>query len=71
VIGCTSYHDILAPVARLEIGFTWYAKSYQRTHVNTACKLMLLKHAFETLGAALWAGEPIISITPHDARLKD
>ncbi len=53
VIGCTSYHDILAPVARLEIGYTWYAKSYQRTHVNTACKLMLLKHAFETLGAAV------------------
>ena len=53
LIGCTSYHDILAPVARLEIGYTWYAKSYQRTHVNTACKLMLLKHAFETLGAAV------------------
>jgi RimJ/RimL family protein N-acetyltransferase len=53
VIGCTSYHDILAPVARLEIGFTWYAKSYQRTHVNTACKLMLLEHAFGTLGAAV------------------
>ncbi len=53
VIGSTSYHDILAPVARLEIGFTWYAKSYQRTHVNTACKLMLQKHAFETLGAAV------------------
>lgn len=53
VIGCTSYHDILAPVARLEIGYTWYAKSYQRTHVNTACKLMLLKHAFETLGAGV------------------
>lgn len=53
VIGCTSYHDILAPVARLEIGFTWYAKSYQRTRVNTACKLMLLQHAFDTLGAAV------------------
>ncbi len=53
VIGSTSYHDIIAPVARLEIGFTWYAKTYQRTHVNTACKLMLMTHAFETLGAGV------------------
>ena len=36
-----------------EIGYTWYAKSYQRTHVNTVCKLMLLEHAFDTLGAAV------------------
>ena len=53
VIGCTSYHDIVPAVARLEIGFTWYAKSRQRTYVNTACKLMLMTHAFDTLGAAL------------------
>ena len=53
VIGSTSYHDIIAPVARLEIGYTWYAKSYQRSHVNTACKLMLLQHAFDTLGAGV------------------
>lgn len=53
VIGSTSYHDIIAPVARLEIGFTWYAKSYQRSHVNTVCKLMLLRHAFDTLGAGV------------------
>ena len=50
VIGSTSYHDILPNAKRLEIGYTWYAKSYWRTHVNTACKLMLLTHAFETLG---------------------
>ena len=49
VIGSSSYHDIIAPVARLEIGYTWYAKSYQRSHVNTTCKLLLLTHAFETL----------------------
>ncbi len=50
VLGCTSYHDILPAVKRVEIGYTWYAKSAQRTHVNTSCKLMLLTHAFETLG---------------------
>lgn len=50
VIGSTSYHDILPAVDRLEVGYTWYAKSRQRSHVNTTCKLLLLTHAFETLG---------------------
>ena len=50
VIGCSSYHDILPAVKRVEIGYTWYAKSTQRTHVNTACKLLMMTHAFETLG---------------------
>lgn len=50
VIGCTSYHDIMAEIDRVEIGYTWYAKSAQRSHVNTACKLLLMTHAFETLG---------------------
>jgi RimJ/RimL family protein N-acetyltransferase len=50
VIGSTSYHDIVAAVDRLEVGYTWYAKSRQRSHVNTSCKLMLMTHAFETLG---------------------
>jgi RimJ/RimL family protein N-acetyltransferase len=49
VIGSTSYHDVLPQAKRLEIGYTWYAQSYWRTHVNTVCKLMLLTHAFETL----------------------
>jgi RimJ/RimL family protein N-acetyltransferase len=49
VLGCTSYHDIVPALSRVEIGWTWYAKSVQRTHVNTSCKLMLLTHAFETL----------------------
>jgi N-acetyltransferase len=49
VIGSTSYHDIVPAIKRVEIGYTWYAKSVQRTHVNTACKLMLMTHAFETL----------------------
>ena len=50
VIGSTSYHDIVAAIDRVEIGWTWYAKTWQRSHVNTTCKLMLLSHAFDTLG---------------------
>lgn len=50
VIGSTSYHDILPEVKRLEIGYTWYARRVQRTHVNTTCKLLLFTHAFDTLG---------------------
>jgi RimJ/RimL family protein N-acetyltransferase len=53
VIGCTRYHDIVPAVERLEIGYTWYGKSWQRSHVNTTCKLLLLTHAFEALGAKL------------------
>ena len=53
VIGCTSYHDIVPAVERLEIGWTWYAKKVQRSAVNTTAKLLLLTHAFETLGAQL------------------
>lgn len=51
VIGTTSYHDILPAVKRLEIGYTWYAKSYQRTSINTECKMLLLQHAFEKIAA--------------------
>ncbi len=50
VLGSTSYHDILPAVRRLEIGWTWYARSVQRSHVNTTCKLLLLGHAFGVLG---------------------
>lgn len=53
VLGSTSYHDLVPDVRRLEIGYTWYGRSVQRTHVNTACKLLLLSHAFETLDAAV------------------
>ena len=51
VLGTTSFHDILMPVRRLEIGYTWYAKTVQRTHVNTTCKLLLMQYAFEQLNA--------------------
>ena len=50
VLGCTSYHDIMPAVKRLEIGYTWYGASSQRSHVNTSCKLLMLSHAFDTLG---------------------
>ena len=50
VLGSTSYHDIIPAVRRVEIGYTWYAKSHQRTHVNTVCKLLMMGHAFDTLG---------------------
>ena len=50
IIGSTRYHDIVPALDRVEIGYTWYAKSFQKTHVNTACKLLLLAHAFATLG---------------------
>ena len=50
IIGSTRYHDIVPLVDRVEIGYTFYAKRWQRSHVNTSCKLLLLEHAFETLG---------------------
>jgi len=50
IVGSTSYHDIVPAVDRVEIGYTFYAQSRQRTSVNTTCKLMLLSHAFDTLG---------------------
>jgi len=53
VIGSSSYHDILPAVERLEIGYTWYGKSRQRTYVNASAKLLLMTHAFEVLGAKL------------------
>ena len=53
VLGSTSYHDIVPAIQRVEIGWTWYRQSVQRSHVNTTCKLMLLTHAFDTLGCAV------------------
>ena len=53
IIGSTRYHDIVAEADRVEIGYTWYATRFQRSHVNTSCKLLLMTHAFETLGCAV------------------
>ncbi len=49
-LGSTRYYDIDTSVPTLAIGYTWYRASVQRTHVNTACKRLLLAHAFDTLG---------------------
>ena len=49
VVGMTTYMNIDATYRRVEIGSTWYARSAQRTPINTECKLMLLRHAFESL----------------------
>ena len=50
IVGSTRYHDIVPEIDRVEIGYTWYAQSWQRTRVNTTCKLLLLLHAFDALG---------------------
>ena len=53
VLGSTSYHDIVPAIRRVEIGYTWYRQSVQRTHVNTTAKLLMMGHAFDTLGCAV------------------
>jgi RimJ/RimL family protein N-acetyltransferase len=50
IVGSTRYHDIVPEIDRVEIGYTFYGATWQRSHVNTTCKLLLLAHAFETLG---------------------
>lgn len=49
-VGMTTYMNIDANAKRVEIGSTWYARRVQRTALNTECKLLLLRYAFETLG---------------------
>jgi RimJ/RimL family protein N-acetyltransferase len=53
IVGTTRYHDIVRAIDRVEIGYTWYARRCQRSHVNTTCKLLLLEHAFDQLGCAV------------------
>jgi len=50
IVGCTRYCQADAANRRVEIGYTWYAASVQRSAVNTECKWLLLRHAFEVLG---------------------
>jgi RimJ/RimL family protein N-acetyltransferase len=50
IVGTTRYHDVVPAIDRVEIGYTWYAASWQRSHINTTCKLLLLAHAFDALG---------------------
>ena len=49
IVGTTRYYDIVPDPPRLAIGYTWYARRWQKSHLNTACKRLLLRHAFETL----------------------
>lgn len=53
LIGSTRYHDIAPELERVEIGYTWYVASRQRSKANTLCKLMLMTHAFETVGCGV------------------
>jgi RimJ/RimL family protein N-acetyltransferase len=53
IVGATRYHDIVAELDRVEIGYTWYARRMQHTHINSACKLLLLQHAFDSLGCQM------------------
>lgn len=50
VAGSTRFHDIVHAADRVEIGYTWYGAHWQKTAVNTACKLLLMTHAFESVG---------------------
>jgi RimJ/RimL family protein N-acetyltransferase len=50
IVGSTRYHDVVPAIDRVEVGYTWYARRWQRSHVNSACKLLVLEHAFEALG---------------------
>lgn len=51
IIGSTRYCNAVAQHRRLEIGYTWYGKSFQRSSINTQCKQLLLEHAFSNLRA--------------------
>jgi RimJ/RimL family protein N-acetyltransferase len=52
IVGTTRYYDLVPATPRLQIGYTWYARSVQRTGLNTEAKLLLFGHAFEALGCA-------------------
>ncbi|HET6434459.1 MAG TPA: GNAT family protein [Xanthomonadaceae bacterium] len=52
IAGMTRYYDLAPAVPRVQIGYTWYARRVQRTGLNTEAKLLLLAHAFDTLGCA-------------------
>lgn len=50
IVGTTRFYDFVADPRRVAIGYTWYAKRWQKSHLNTACKRLLLQQAFEALG---------------------
>lgn len=49
IVGTTRFYEFAPELPRIAIGYTWYAKRWQKSHLNTACKRLLLKHAFEAL----------------------
>ncbi|QAU24480.1 N-acetyltransferase [Dyella sp. M7H15-1] len=49
IVGATRFYDFVPELPRIALGYTWYAKRWQKSHLNTACKRLLLKHAFEVL----------------------
>ena len=49
IVGTTRFYDFAPELPRIAIGYTWYAKRWQKSHLNTACKRLLLKYAFESL----------------------
>jgi RimJ/RimL family protein N-acetyltransferase len=67
VLGSTSFHDILPAVRRVEIGYTWYRQSMQRTHVNTTAKLLMMGHAFDQLGCHVVGWRTTTSTSPASA----
>jgi RimJ/RimL family protein N-acetyltransferase len=50
IVGSTRYYEFTAELPRVAIGYTWYARRWQQSHLNSACKRLLLQHAFEQLG---------------------
>jgi hypothetical protein len=70
IAGTTRYHDIVREIDRVEIGWTFYGMRWQRTHVNTACKLLLFEHAFDTLGRSTRSGarSSVCGPTPSTSR---
>ncbi len=50
IVGTTRFYEFVPELPRVAIGYTWYARRWQKSHLNTACKRLLLKHAFESLG---------------------
>jgi RimJ/RimL family protein N-acetyltransferase len=49
IVGTTRFYEFVPELPRIAIGYTWYAKRWQKSHLNTACKRLLLQYAFETL----------------------
>lgn len=70
IVGATRFYRFDAEVPRILIGYTWYAQSRQRSHVNTACKLLLVDHAFGVLGCAVAGWETDILNTRSQAAIE-